>query len=144
MFVVAGKVGDRSDWDQALGRPEPLMSWSQLAEISAGGVTIGSHSLTHRRFSRLDVRESCDDMRVSAEIIAHELRQRPTAFCYPYGVYDRLVERLLPTCTYEFGFTCDPPAATPQDNPLRLPRIEIMGSDDIRSFSAKMESCVFG
>jgi peptidoglycan/xylan/chitin deacetylase (PgdA/CDA1 family) len=143
MFVVAGKVGDRSDWDQALGRPEPLMSWSQLAEISAGGVTIGSHSLMHRRFSRLDVHESYDDMRVSAEIIARELGQRPTAFCYPYGVYDRLVERLLPACTYEFGFTCDPPAAT-QDNPLRLPRIEIMGSDDISSFSAKVESCAFG
>jgi peptidoglycan/xylan/chitin deacetylase (PgdA/CDA1 family) len=140
MFVVAGKVGDRSDWDQALGRSEPLMSWSQLAEISAGGVTIGSHSLMHRRFSRLDIRESYDDMRVSADIIARELGRRPTAFCYPYGVYDRLVERLLPACTYEFGFTCDPPAAS-QDNPLRLPRIEIMGSDDITSFAAKLESC---
>jgi len=141
MFVVAAKVGDCSDWDQALGRPEPLMGWSELAEISAGGVTIGSHSLMHHRFSRLDVRESYDDMRVSAEIIDRALGQRPAAFCYPYGVYDRLIERLLPTCAYEFGFTCDPPAAAPQDNPLRLPRIEIMGSDDIRSFSAKIEAC---
>jgi peptidoglycan/xylan/chitin deacetylase (PgdA/CDA1 family) len=141
MFVVAGKVGDCSDWDQALGRPEALMDWSQLAEISAGGVTIGSHSLMHRRFSRLDVREAYDDMRVSAEIIDRALGQRPTAFCYPYGVYDRLVERLLPTCAYEFAFTCDPPAAMPQDNPLRLPRIEIMGSDDIRSFQTKVEAC---
>ena len=141
MFVVAGKVGDRSDWDQAFGRPEPLMDWTELAEISAGGVTIGSHSLMHRRFSRLDVRDAYDDMRVSAEIIDRALGQRPSAFCYPYGVYDRLVERLLPICAYEFAFTCDPPAATPQDNPLRLPRIEIMGYDDIRSFSAKMETC---
>jgi peptidoglycan/xylan/chitin deacetylase (PgdA/CDA1 family) len=140
MFVVAGKVGDRSDWDQAFGRAEPLMSWRQLSEISAGGVTIGSHSLMHRRFSRLDIRESRDDMQASAEIIGRALGQRPIAFCYPYGVYDRLVERVLPTCGYEFGFTCDPAAATLQDNPLRLPRIEIMGSDDLRSFAAKLEA----
>jgi peptidoglycan/xylan/chitin deacetylase (PgdA/CDA1 family) len=140
MFVVAGKVGDRSDWDQAFGRAEPLMSWRQLSEISAGGVTIGSHSLMHRRFSRLDVRESRDDMQASAEIIGRALGQRPIAFCYPYGVYDRLVERLLPTCGYEFAFTCDPAAATLQNNPLRLPRIEIMGSDDLRSFAAKVEA----
>lgn len=141
MFVVAGKVGGRSDWDQTLGRSEPLMDWQQLSEISAGGVAIGSHSLMHRRFSRLDIRESHDDMRMSAEIIGRALGQRPITFCYPYGVYDRLVERVLPTCGYEFAFTCDPAAATLQDNPLRLPRIEIMGSDDVQSFAAKLEAC---
>lgn len=141
MFIVASKVGGRSDWDQALGRSEPLMDWQQLSEISAGGVAIGSHSLMHRRFSRLDIRESHDDMRISAEIIGRALGQRPIAFCYPYGVYDRLVERVLPTCGYEFAFTCDPAAATLQHNPLRLPRIEIMGSDDVPSFAAKLEAC---
>lgn len=138
MFVVAGKVGDWSDWDKELGRPEPLMTWRQLQDISAAGVSIGSHSVTHRRFSRFSIREAYSEMRDSALIVERNLGQRPSAFCYPYGVYDRSVEQLLPICDYEFGFTCDAAAASLRGNPLRVPRIEVMGSDSLDNFAANV------
>jgi peptidoglycan/xylan/chitin deacetylase (PgdA/CDA1 family) len=138
LFVVAGKAGGLSDWDRDAGRPEPLMTWRQLAEIAAGGVSIGSHSMMHRRFSRLSVREAYDDMQGSAALIAERLGRRPASFCYPYGAYDRLLERVLAACGYEFAFTCEPAAAWIEDNPLRLPRIEVTGSEDLDAFAAKV------
>jgi peptidoglycan/xylan/chitin deacetylase (PgdA/CDA1 family) len=138
MFVVAGRVGERSDWDEDLGRPEPLMTWQQLLEISAAGVSIGSHSVLHRRFSRLSVLEAHGEMQDSASIIERNLGRRPSSFCYPYGVYDRSIEQILPICGYEFGFTCDVAAASLRGNPLRLPRIEVMGSDDLDGFAASV------
>lgn len=139
MFVVAGKVGQCSDWDAHLGRSEPLMDWQQLREISDHGVSIGSHSVTHRRFSRLTFQSAYDEMSRSSSLIEASLGRSPSAFCYPYGIYDRSIEPLLPVSRYEFGFTCDCAFATPTERPLRLARIEVFGSDDIPDFAAKMD-----
>ncbi|MFO1146984.1 MAG: polysaccharide deacetylase family protein [Alsobacter sp.] len=136
MFIVPGKVGQVSDWDVALGRSEPLMTWGQIADIAASGVSIGSHSMTHRRFSRLSLAEAQAEMWDSAAIIEDKLGRLPLAFCYPYGVYDRMVERLLPVLGYQAAFTCDPGAATLGRNPLRYPRIEVMGSHGLDGFVA--------
>lgn len=136
MFVVSGKVGGTSNWDLHLGRPEPIMSWDQIREIAAGDVEIGSHTVLHPRFSTLGMEAAAVELGRSAAMIEEALGRRPASFCYPYGIYDPLVERLLPTFGYEWGFTCDPETADIRKNPLRLPRIEVMGSWSTAEFAA--------
>jgi peptidoglycan/xylan/chitin deacetylase (PgdA/CDA1 family) len=138
LFVIAGKVGGVADWDADAGPPAPLLDWAGLRALAGQGVSIGSHSVTHRRLSRLSTREVYEEALRSRAIIAAELGRTPTAFCYPYGAHDRVVAQAVVESGYAMGFTCIPGASTLADNPMRLPRIEINGGDDLVSFSRKV------
>lgn len=138
LFVIAGKVGGVADWDADAGEPAPLLDWPGLRALAGQGVSIGSHSVTHRRLSRLTTREVYEETLRSRAIIAAELGRTPTAFCYPYGAHDQVVAQAVVESGYVMGFTCIPGASTLADNPMRLPRIEINGGDDLVSFSRKV------
>jgi peptidoglycan/xylan/chitin deacetylase (PgdA/CDA1 family) len=138
VFVVAGKAGATADWDAELGAPAPLMDWPTIRAVAAEGAVIGSHSVSHHRLSRLSVEEIYAETLASRTRIAAEIGQAPTTFCYPYGAHDRLIEQVVHESGYELAFSGAPGASTLSDNPLRIPRIEICGADDLTTFSRKV------
>ena len=48
VFLVAGRVGQASDWDpQPQGNGSPLMGWPEARDLARRGFALGSHTLTH-------------------------------------------------------------------------------------------------
>jgi peptidoglycan/xylan/chitin deacetylase (PgdA/CDA1 family) len=135
VFVVPGKVGGVSDWDADAGEPAPMMTWAQIREMAAQGVSIGSHSQTHRRLSRLSTREIEQEAAVSRARLAEELGAEPMTFCYPYGDHDRAVSALVARAGYSLAFTCREKVSNVDDDPLRLPRIEVHGEMTLKRFA---------
>ncbi len=94
IFVVTGFVGASYEavaqycathWS-SYAAPIEMLSWSDLAELQRLGITIGSHSHTHARFSLLQTRSQLvNEITVSKQ----ELEQRLGAECryisWPYG-----------------------------------------------------------
>jgi len=86
-----------------------MMSWEQMREMAAHGVTFANHSLDHAHLIRrtADEDEAAWRSRVSSDILqAHrrleqELGEVPRWFAYPYGEYDAALHALLAT----LGFT---------------------------------------
>jgi peptidoglycan/xylan/chitin deacetylase (PgdA/CDA1 family) len=138
VFVVADAVGGRAAWDAAYGRPAELMDWTTLAELSAGGVCIENHGAAHRPRSRLSVRECYRDVLRGAALIAKATGRSPLAFCYPYGAHDRVAECVLRETGAQLAFTSAAGLASLASNPLRLPRVEVSGFDDLQSFARKL------
>jgi peptidoglycan/xylan/chitin deacetylase (PgdA/CDA1 family) len=138
VFVVPAKVGGAADWDERYGSPARLMDWDLIAELAQAGAFIESHGLTHRPFSRLPVREIYREMLASQTKIAAATGRTPIAICYPYGVADRVVERIAEECGLKLGFGVLPEIADLSDDPFRLPRIEVSGFDDLASFRRKL------
>ena len=138
VFAVAGKVGGTADWDLGSGEAAPLMDWPTLRALAREGVEIGSHALSHRRLTRLPLAEAQREARVSADLIAAEIGQPPLAFAYPFGLRDPFVQQAVAECGYRLGFSCIGGPATLSSPPLKLPRIEAAGGDDLDVFARKL------
>lgn len=138
VFVVADAVGGRAEWDAARGPPAALMDWPTLAALSAAGVRVENHGASHRPLTRLGVREAYRDVLRGAALIEKATGRTPLAFCYPYGAHDRVVECVARESGALLGFTAISGAARLASPPLRLPRVEISGFDDLQSFARKL------
>jgi len=87
VFVPAAHVGLGShSFDANSHEPnEPLCNWDELRELERRGVSVQSHSMTHRAFSTLTSAEQEDEMVRSKEALESELNKPVEMFCFPYG-----------------------------------------------------------
>ncbi len=74
----------------------------------------------------------------SRAILEERLGQPVTAFAYPYGQVDSVIQHLLGACGYVFGLSCRPGSAGFRESPLALPRIEVAGYHALGDFIAKL------
>ena len=95
VFVVAGTLADPPrpvDWVIDAGdHPLRTLSADQIHELSAAGVTIGSHSFAHHDLTRLDDDACESDLRTSREM-REDLLGRPVPYlAYPAARHDARV-----------------------------------------------------
>lgn len=65
-----------------------LMTWEQIREVSSHGITIGSHTHSHRILSRQDLDGQREDLRLSKEILEKKLGSPVRSLAYPVGGYE--------------------------------------------------------
>jgi peptidoglycan/xylan/chitin deacetylase (PgdA/CDA1 family) len=140
LFVVPGKVGRTADWDGGDGAATPLLDWDQLARLADEGVEIENHGFDHRRMASLPPPQIYREVLDSAAAIAQVLGCPPTSFCYPFGSRDAVVERVVEECGHRLGFTTSHGLCPLTASPLRLPRLEVSGYDDLEAFARKLDA----
>jgi peptidoglycan/xylan/chitin deacetylase (PgdA/CDA1 family) len=96
--------------DVLLPRDRQVINWAEAQEMSAAGVSFGSHSATHRILTHLEPDEAHREVDGSWKA----LREKPVAtvpvFCYPNGDWSAEMERLVEAAGYtaatttEFGY----------------------------------------
>jgi len=120
VFVATDAVDDATD---------AMMSWQQMRELAASGVTFANHSGSHAHLVRRnpDESESAWRKRVRSDLqraqkrLQQELGRAPMLFAYPYGEYDMTLRELVG----ELGFTAFGQQSGPvsgYSDPLSLPR----------------------
>jgi len=135
VFVVAGRIGQISDWSDERAA---LLSSHRIQELSANGIEIGSHTHTHPSLLTIDserIVQECAESRLTLEKL---LGQPIKSLAYPYGGVDEATAHLAGACGYEFAFAVGHRLSTFTDRLLMLPRLEISGLDDFQDFSAKL------
>ncbi len=112
---------------------ELLMGPEELKEFSTHPlVSLGAHTVTHRKLCRLAAEEATDEMRKSADWLADLTGKRPTAIAYPYGSRDAVGPREFQTARdlgFVIGLTTQPGILTAADlsRPTALPRVSLNG-----------------
>lgn len=89
-------------------RSRELMSWFQIKEAIAAGITIGSHTHTHRVLATLSLSEQLEEFKISKIILERELKQTVRSIAYPVGSYhDYYLETgaLAEQSGYELAFS---------------------------------------
>jgi len=138
LFVVTARAGGWNAWDAALGDPVRLMDWPAIQRVAASGIEIGAHSTTHPPMTGLTPAEIAREASRARLDIQERLKQPVTAFAYPYGDSDAVVQHLVGGCGFLSGVTCRFGVSALYDRPLRLPRIEIAGTDSLTDFIRKL------
>jgi peptidoglycan/xylan/chitin deacetylase (PgdA/CDA1 family) len=111
IFVPVGSLGRRPAWPMEDGSPdsaETIMSADQIAALPSSLVTLGSHTSTHPRLSRMDpydAREEIEGSRLKLQTLtAQDIR----LFAFPYGDHDASVVELCRAAGYDHVFSITP------------------------------------
>ena len=134
VFVVTDRVGGTADWDAAEGAPAPLMGWSEIQALSAGGVRFGSHMASHSHMAALSNREIVLEAARSRAVLERALNRECRSIAAPFGETTDCFVRVADKCGYKVGFTVEPGHAGLSGDPLRLPRIEVEGGWSLDAF----------
>jgi peptidoglycan/xylan/chitin deacetylase (PgdA/CDA1 family) len=138
VFPVADRIGETNTWDAVYGESVPLLGWKEIHKLCDEGVEFGSHSATHPYLTGLPPADVVREAARSRAILERGLKKPVTAFAYPHGSEDQVVQHLIGACGYIFGLSCRAGPSKFDDPLLALPRIEITGSDRLEEFIKKL------
>ena len=112
------------------------VTWNQLREMTAAGMEIGSHSLTHPFLDGLDRAALVREFGDSKAIIENRLGARVIAASLPRGWPSPLLEPVLGDLGYRVFCTSRAGWWHPGDRPLAIPRIGAYRGMPIEEFAA--------
>jgi peptidoglycan/xylan/chitin deacetylase (PgdA/CDA1 family)/GT2 family glycosyltransferase/SAM-dependent methyltransferase len=138
VFVVTDRVGGSADWDAAFGPPAPLMTWAQIAALAAEGATFGSHLASHQAADTLGSDALLREAARSRAALERALGGAVTTVCPPYGVTDERVEEICAIAGYRRLFTIEEEVAPVSGSRLAVPRLHVLGGEDIHAFAEKL------
>jgi peptidoglycan/xylan/chitin deacetylase (PgdA/CDA1 family) len=151
-FVTAGFL-ERDDevmahlsdvWLTPRERLHPL-SWSQLRELRHAGMSIGSHTWSHRNLARLSSADAQEDLRRSRELLEERLGEPVRAVAYPWGKLGRHVTDETVAAArragYELGAISLPRSVRDGDEALRIPRFGV-GAEPVARLAAKVAGAI--
>jgi len=139
IFLVSAKLSGANDWDDRIetaGRP--LLSGEQIMRLRADGIQFGSHTRTHRRLSGATNDMLALEIGVSRKDLERSLEEPILTFAYPYGDLDREVVEATGAAGFLGACTVEPRLVQVGEDPLRVPRIEIRGTDSLWHFLRKL------
>jgi peptidoglycan/xylan/chitin deacetylase (PgdA/CDA1 family) len=120
---------------QMLGSGGPLessaavdktMTWEQIAELHARGVTFGSHTSTHEILTTLPAAKAEQEIVASRKAIQQKLGGSCQLFSYPNGNYSEQVRDLVAQAGYKFAFLDQDPGVWTRDcDPFLIPRVNV-------------------
>jgi peptidoglycan/xylan/chitin deacetylase (PgdA/CDA1 family) len=138
VFLVANEIGGSNNWDRAFAEKVPLLGWNEISRLQDEGVDFGSHSASHRPLTGLTPEEVVREAARSRAILQRGLGMPVTAFAYPYGAEDRVVQHLVGGSGYILGLSTRQGLSGLHDRLLSLPRVEVTGTDSLQEFIAKL------
>jgi peptidoglycan/xylan/chitin deacetylase (PgdA/CDA1 family) len=118
IFVVTEWVGQ-----------ENYLTWEQIREMSAYGITFGSHTCSHPWLSRLSVEEVRAEILESKKTIEAQIDKEVKFFCYPYGDYNQYTKQLTKEGGYLTAFGGSYNRKHPDEDLYSIKRIRISARD---------------
>jgi len=126
---------------------DAFVSWDELREMEAAGVTVGNHSVDHAHMVARGDRDRAKwltDARANIvdaqERLEAELESPARLFAWPFGEFSPPLQRLLADLDY-VGFGQQSGAVGPNSDFTALPRFPLAtGFDSLDSFALKARS----
>ncbi len=77
-----------------------MMNWMQVQELSANGVDIGGHTVTHPLLTKIPLDAARREAAESKKRIEEHIGKEVTGFAYPLGDFNADVRRMVEACGY--------------------------------------------
>lgn len=142
-FVVTDFIDGRLSMDRFFGpgHAPRALSWTQVRELVAFGLEVGSHSVTHRRLALLDEAQARAEAGLSKSRIEAMTSCAVRAFSYPFGDQRSLDEKttaIVRQAGYEKAYTNILGPDNTAADPFRVHRVRIYTDDNILRFRLKV------
>jgi peptidoglycan/xylan/chitin deacetylase (PgdA/CDA1 family) len=141
VFVITGFTGQ----DRSVRNGREFMSWNDVREVAAHGISVGSHTVTHPELRAMAPAQLHEEIASSKRCLEDKLGRPVNSFSYPYAFpepdidFVGLLRNLLKTEQYENGVSTIIGTAGRSHDPYFLPRLPVNTYDDLCLFTAKLE-----
>jgi peptidoglycan/xylan/chitin deacetylase (PgdA/CDA1 family) len=136
-FVPTDYIGKYNSFDMGNEPKERILNWTELRKLERWGVSIESHAVTHRPFSKITMKQRVEEVRGSKSILEAVLKKTINVFAFPEGDEgsDRVaVRRALREAGYSAAFLYGGgPLKFPVAAPYRLTRLAIGADTNIET-----------
>lgn len=105
-----------------------FLNWDEVRALQHGGISFGSHTLSHRLLTHTDPETAKFEIERSRHELEDRLGAKVPAFSYPWGAADRLMRDLVKEAGYGLAVTIGEKLATRLADPWLLPRISVSSS----------------
>jgi peptidoglycan/xylan/chitin deacetylase (PgdA/CDA1 family) len=85
VFVSVGHIGSTNRFDAHVEPEEPICDWDDLEELQRANVSVQSHGVSHRHFSKLDDAQIRYEIEYSKRLVEHHMGHAVDMFSFPYG-----------------------------------------------------------
>lgn len=102
-----------------------VMTWDQIRELKAAGVTIGLHSAAHAHMTELPLDKAREDLERGKQRLEAELGEAPAFFAYPFGEIGADLKKLVASLGLEAAFGQQSGVAYSGADRFALPRFAL-------------------
>lgn len=127
IFIITDSIDKKS-----------YLTSSELKELDENGISIESHTVTHRKLQELSYDEQLKELENSKEILEKLLNKKVIYAAYPYGSYNKDTIKAAKDAGYTMAFTTDGRWAGKEDGLLTLDRVYISGFFNLDTFKERI------
>jgi peptidoglycan/xylan/chitin deacetylase (PgdA/CDA1 family) len=131
-FVITGVLDNTIQFPGG-----PFVTWQDAREMSAAGLSIGSHTVSHRSLGEISLEDVEEELATSYRRITEELGAPPKGLSYPYGTlrdFSVDVAEIAKSTGYDYAVTGVHGLNHVGCNPYYLRRTSLTAGDGLRTF----------
>ncbi len=141
LYIATAFVGGTSRWLQREGESmRPMLTWEQLAEISASGIECGAHSHTHQPLDMLPLSTARNEIVYSKEVLEEHLGQEVSSFAYPFGYYTPRVQQIVQAYGYTSACALKRMLNSLYDDPYALARLALQADTAVDDLATALST----
>jgi len=137
MLKQRGMVGTFFIITDFVGRPGYL-TWDQIAEMDAAGMSFGAHSLTHPDFTRIGPAELRRQLVEPRQVLEEHLGHPVRFLAYPSGKYNAATIAATRAAGYLAAVTVIHGLSHPAASAFELTRVRAHGADTVQALTARL------
>lgn len=140
-FVVPGRLGGMLDHDHDIATSR-LMTWDEVFELESMGMTVGAHTMTHARLSRLDSLAQEYEIAECKAVLEDALGHEVAALAYPFGSaadYDAISREIARSAGFDLAVSNRYGPVGEGDGRWDVRRIWVDRTDSVETFKAKVD-----
>ncbi len=139
VFLVSRRLGGINDWTaEGAVAGRRLLSETEVAELEGDGIELGAHTRTHASLTATRGPALDEEVGGSRGDLEGLLGEPVRTFAYPYGQFDPEAVAAVGRAGFNAACTVESRLARLGDDPLEIPRLEIRGTDSLRTFLRKL------
>jgi peptidoglycan/xylan/chitin deacetylase (PgdA/CDA1 family) len=124
-------------YTNALDR-EGFLTWTQVQEMSAAGMDVQAHTLSHPHLRALAPEAAMKEIAESKAILEKRLGTPVVALAYPFGEYNNAVIGLVKRAGFECAVTINSGYQQRADELFTLHRIRVSYNDTLQNFASRL------
>lgn len=141
VFLVTDMLGRSASWNKVATTVQ-LMNEDEVRYIKAQGISLGSHTATHKNLSLLDHDKMRWQLKDSRDRLTH-LGESFYAFSYPWGQYSSQIADTVKASGYECALAVGEQTRCTAANTYFLPRITMTSDMDLTRFQSRLtQTCI--
>jgi peptidoglycan/xylan/chitin deacetylase (PgdA/CDA1 family) len=119
---------------------ELILNWQEVRQMSANGIEIGAHTMTHPILTNLSLQEAEHEIVLSKNEIENKIQTPVHSFAYPNGIYNSSIRSIVNMYGFKCAVIVGERLVDFRDNSFELPRCA--GFEDDNLLKMHLAGCI--